>query len=76
MFNLKLFDVEWSFGSQLPEEGQKWGFLIWLVFSYCGLVCIACISAGKVSNYNFMDPCIYVVLSKDRDNVQSIFYDR
>ncbi|BBM99808.1 peroxin-14 [Marchantia polymorpha subsp. ruderalis] len=31
----------------LPEEGQKWGFLIWLVFSYCGLICVACISAGK-----------------------------
>uniref|UniRef100_A0A2P2LWS6 Uncharacterized protein MANES_14G066700 n=1 Tax=Rhizophora mucronata TaxID=61149 RepID=A0A2P2LWS6_RHIMU len=26
----------------LPEEGQKWGFLIWLLFSYCGLICIAC----------------------------------
>lgn len=34
---------------QLPEEGQKWGFLIWLLFSYCGLVCIACLSTGKVS---------------------------
>lgn len=34
---------------QLPEEGQKWGFLIWLLFSYCGLFCIACMSAGKVS---------------------------
>ncbi|XP_020099865.1 E3 ubiquitin-protein ligase SIS3 isoform X2 [Ananas comosus] len=33
--------------SCLPEEGQKWGFLIWLLFSYCGLVCIACVSAGK-----------------------------
>ncbi|XP_055828157.1 E3 ubiquitin-protein ligase SIS3-like [Solanum dulcamara] len=31
----------------LPEEGQKWGFLIWLLFSYCGLLCIACISTGK-----------------------------
>ncbi|GFP95439.1 E3 ubiquitin-protein ligase sis3 [Phtheirospermum japonicum] len=31
----------------LPEEGQKWGFLIWLLFSYCGLVCIACICMGK-----------------------------
>ncbi|CAN4100482.1 unnamed protein product [Withania somnifera] len=31
----------------LPEEGQKWGFLIWLLFSYCGLVGIACISIGK-----------------------------
>ncbi|CAM6082721.1 unnamed protein product [Calypogeia fissa] len=31
----------------LPEEGQKWGFLIWLIFSYCGLICVACISAGK-----------------------------
>jgi len=34
---------------QLPEEGQKWGFLIWLLFSYCGLLCIACMSVGKVS---------------------------
>lgn len=34
---------------QLPEEGQKWGFLIWLLFSYCGLIGIACISIGKVS---------------------------
>lgn len=33
--------------SCLPEEGQKWGFLIWLLFSYCGLVCIACAGAGK-----------------------------
>ncbi|CAA2956587.1 E3 ubiquitin- ligase SIS3-like [Olea europaea subsp. europaea] len=30
----------------LPE-GQKWGFLIWLLFSYCGLICIACLSTGK-----------------------------
>ena len=35
---------------QLPEEGQKYGFLIWLLFSYCGLLCIACISMGKVSH--------------------------
>ncbi|KAJ6800028.1 putative E3 ubiquitin-protein ligase SIS3 [Iris pallida] len=33
--------------SCLPEEGQKWGFLIWLLFSYCGLVSMACISVGK-----------------------------
>ncbi|XP_019249983.1 PREDICTED: E3 ubiquitin-protein ligase SIS3-like isoform X3 [Nicotiana attenuata] len=32
--------------SCLPEEGQKWGFLIWLLFSYCGLLGIACISTG------------------------------
>lgn len=31
----------------LPEDGQKWGFLIWLLFSYCGLVCIACICLRK-----------------------------
>ncbi|KAJ6765254.1 E3 UBIQUITIN-PROTEIN LIGASE SIS3 [Salix koriyanagi] len=31
----------------LPEQGQKWGFLIWLLFSYCGLIGIACISVGK-----------------------------
>ncbi|KAL9326500.1 hypothetical protein ACSQ67_007145 [Phaseolus vulgaris] len=31
----------------LPEDGQKWGFLIWLLFSYCGLLCIACMSLGK-----------------------------
>uniref|UniRef100_M4DNK4 RING-type domain-containing protein n=1 Tax=Brassica campestris TaxID=3711 RepID=M4DNK4_BRACM len=34
--------------SCLPEDGQKWGFLIWLMFSYCGLLCIACICVGKV----------------------------
>lgn len=28
-------------------EGQKWGFLVWLLFSYCGLICIACLSTGK-----------------------------
>ncbi|KAL6497465.1 E3 ubiquitin-protein ligase sis3 [Orobanche gracilis] len=33
--------------SCLTEEGQKWGFLIWLLFSYCGLVCIACLCMGK-----------------------------
>ncbi|GAB4845653.1 E3 ubiquitin-protein ligase sis3, variant 2 [Ancistrocladus abbreviatus] len=31
----------------LPEEGQKWGFIIWLLFSYCGLCCIACFCMGK-----------------------------
>lgn len=31
----------------LPEEGQKWGFLIWLLFSYCGLCCIAFFCIGK-----------------------------
>ncbi|KAI4303856.1 hypothetical protein MLD38_039445 [Melastoma candidum] len=31
----------------LPVEGQKWGFLIWLLFSYCGLLCIACMSLSK-----------------------------
>ncbi|XP_023520120.1 E3 ubiquitin-protein ligase SIS3-like [Cucurbita pepo subsp. pepo] len=31
----------------LPEEGQKWGFLIWLLFSYCALLCVACLSIGK-----------------------------
>jgi E3 ubiquitin-protein ligase SIS3 len=35
----------------LPEEGQKWGFLIWLMFSYCGLLCIAFICVGKVDLY-------------------------
>ncbi|KAH9611761.1 hypothetical protein KSS87_009025 [Heliosperma pusillum] len=32
----------------LPEEGQKWGFLIWLLFSYSGLGCIAFFCFGKV----------------------------
>uniref|UniRef100_A0A1J3IDJ6 E3 ubiquitin-protein ligase SIS3 n=1 Tax=Noccaea caerulescens TaxID=107243 RepID=A0A1J3IDJ6_NOCCA len=31
----------------LPEDGQKWGFLIWLLFSYCGLFFIACSCIGK-----------------------------
>ena len=34
---------------QLPEEGQKWGFLIWLLFSYCALLCIFSMTLGKVS---------------------------
>ena len=33
---------------QLPEEGQKWAFLIWLLFSYCGLLCLAFVALGKV----------------------------
>ncbi|KAK9684721.1 hypothetical protein RND81_10G227600 [Saponaria officinalis] len=31
----------------LPEEGQKWGFLIWLLFSYSGLGCIGFFCLGK-----------------------------
>ncbi|XP_057442976.1 E3 ubiquitin-protein ligase SIS3-like [Lotus japonicus] len=31
----------------LPGLGQKWGFLIWLLFSYCGLLCIASLSIRK-----------------------------
>ncbi|KAK8465805.1 hypothetical protein PHAVU_009G179400 [Phaseolus vulgaris] len=31
----------------LSRGGQKWSFLIWLVFSYCGLLCIACVALGK-----------------------------
>lgn len=31
----------------LPEEGQKWGFLIWLAFSYCGLMCLIFMTVGK-----------------------------
>uniref|UniRef100_A0A368UJG3 RING-type domain-containing protein n=1 Tax=Glycine max TaxID=3847 RepID=A0A368UJG3_SOYBN len=31
----------------LPGGGQKWGFLIWLLFSYCGLLCIACLAMRK-----------------------------
>lgn len=31
----------------LPKDGQKWGFLIWLLFSYCGLLSIACMCLGK-----------------------------
>ncbi|PIA40529.1 hypothetical protein AQUCO_02500320v1 [Aquilegia coerulea] len=33
--------------SCLPEEGQKWAFLIWLFFSYCILVSIAWNSVRK-----------------------------
>ncbi|KAH7284443.1 hypothetical protein KP509_34G054600 [Ceratopteris richardii] len=29
------------------NEGQKWGFLVWLLLCYCGLICIACLSTGK-----------------------------
>ncbi|RXH77616.1 hypothetical protein DVH24_039587 [Malus domestica] len=31
----------------LPENGHKWGFLIWLLFSYCALLCVSCMSLGK-----------------------------
>ncbi|KAG9137194.1 hypothetical protein Leryth_012019 [Lithospermum erythrorhizon] len=31
----------------LPVEGQKWGFLIWLLFNYCGLVLMAFMCMGK-----------------------------
>ncbi|KAL4559707.1 hypothetical protein LXL04_031851 [Taraxacum kok-saghyz] len=31
----------------LPEKNQKWGFLVWLIFSYCGLVCLAVYSVNK-----------------------------
>jgi len=34
---------------QLSGGGQKWSFIIWLLFSYCGLLCIASLTAGKVS---------------------------
>ncbi|XP_044479673.1 E3 ubiquitin-protein ligase SIS3-like isoform X1 [Mangifera indica] len=33
--------------SCLPEEGQKWGFFIWLLSSYSGLLYLACMSMGK-----------------------------
>ncbi|QCD86655.1 E3 ubiquitin-protein ligase [Vigna unguiculata] len=32
---------------QLSGGGQKWSFIIWLLFSYCGLLCIASLTAGK-----------------------------
>ena len=35
---------------QIPE-GQKWGFLVWLIFSYSALICIASLSTGKVYFY-------------------------
>ncbi|KAI3737308.1 hypothetical protein L2E82_27305 [Cichorium intybus] len=31
----------------LPEKNQKWGFLVWLIFSYCGLSCLAVYSINK-----------------------------
>ncbi|KAI3514981.1 hypothetical protein L1887_13729 [Cichorium endivia] len=31
----------------LPEKNQKWRFLVWLIFSYCGLVCLAVYSVNK-----------------------------
>ncbi|XP_028088271.1 uncharacterized protein LOC114288855 isoform X2 [Camellia sinensis] len=34
--------------STLPEEGQKWGLFICLLFSYDGLLCIACMSIRGV----------------------------
>nr|XP_043635644.1 E3 ubiquitin-protein ligase SIS3-like isoform X1 [Erigeron canadensis] len=32
---------------QLPERNQKWGFLVWLIFSYCGLICLAIYLVNK-----------------------------
>ncbi|XP_023752349.1 E3 ubiquitin-protein ligase SIS3 [Lactuca sativa] len=33
----------WFAGARncLPEKNQKWGFLVWLLFSFCGLICLA-----------------------------------
>ncbi|GJZ05926.1 E3 ubiquitin protein ligase SIS3-like protein [Tanacetum coccineum] len=31
----------------LPEKNQKWGFLVWLLFSYAGLSCLALYSVHK-----------------------------
>ncbi|EPS66491.1 hypothetical protein M569_08286, partial [Genlisea aurea] len=31
----------------MPQDGQQWGFLIWLFFSYCGLLSMACVCIGK-----------------------------
>ncbi|KAI3504599.1 hypothetical protein L2E82_46502 [Cichorium intybus] len=33
----------WFSGAKncLPEKNQKWGFLVWLLFSFCGLICLA-----------------------------------
>ncbi|KAK9080494.1 hypothetical protein SSX86_000252 [Deinandra increscens subsp. villosa] len=35
--------VVWFAGGRncLPEKNQKWGFLVWLLFSFCGLICLA-----------------------------------
>ena len=51
---------------QLPEVGTKWGFLIWLLFSYCGLLCIACMSLGKVSSALLLPViCFWTILSSN-----------
>nr|GEW91294.1 E3 ubiquitin-protein ligase SIS3-like [Tanacetum cinerariifolium] len=31
----------------LPEKNQKWGFLVWLLFSYAGLSCLALYAVHK-----------------------------
>lgn len=31
----------------MPEKNQKWGFIVWLLFSFCGLVCLAGIFVKK-----------------------------
>ncbi|KAI3802501.1 hypothetical protein L1987_30634 [Smallanthus sonchifolius] len=31
----------------LPEKNQKWGFLVWLIFSYGGLICLAIYLVNK-----------------------------
>ncbi|KAI5383509.1 hypothetical protein KIW84_070770 [Lathyrus oleraceus] len=57
--------------SYLPEEGQKWGFLIWLLFSYCGLLCIACMSVGKKKHVEEDDvlPLATVLIHRPRFSV-------
>ncbi|KVH98955.1 Zinc finger, RING/FYVE/PHD-type [Cynara cardunculus var. scolymus] len=39
----------WFAGAKncLPEKNQKWGFIVWLLFSFCGLVCLAGIFVKK-----------------------------
>ncbi|PWA44432.1 zinc finger, RING/FYVE/PHD-type [Artemisia annua] len=33
----------WLAGAKycLPEKNQKWGYVVWLLFSFCGLICLA-----------------------------------
>ncbi|XP_076959557.1 E3 ubiquitin-protein ligase SIS3-like [Bidens hawaiensis] len=43
LWGWSVLGVIWFSGatSCLPDKNQKWGFLLWLVFSFCGLICLA-----------------------------------
>ncbi|KAK4750718.1 hypothetical protein SAY87_004200 [Trapa incisa] len=49
-------------GSCFPGGGQKCGFVIWLVLSYCGLICIACMAMTKVFHLFSIHLCFIILI--------------